>query len=307
MKKDLIENRRRGGNSLIRHIRHSLKDMRHHSFLHGVAWITIVLTVVMSGTFALFASNTTDVISSWEAGVKVMAYLENGLQNETIAHIKTRLENDPDVVSVQFISREKAMESLRARMQRHATILEDLPENPLPNAFELYVKSSSRGWQLVEAVAARVAKMEGVEDVESGGQWIGRLLRIVTLFRASAYGMGALFFLVAVFIVSNTIRLAFYSRKEEVEIMRLVGATEGFIKAPFYIQSVILGLTGGLFGVLLLYLFFWGLTLGMDPTFNALAFSFHFLSLSSVLIILGLCVMVGLMGAYFSFRQEVSE
>lgn len=307
MKKVLVRIRRAGGSPWLRHFRHSLKDMRNHRFLHGITWVTIVLTVVMSGTFLLFAGNASEIISSWEAGVKVMVYLEDKLPEQEISRIKTQLEQDADVVSVQFISKEDAMEILRSRMQRHATIFQDLPENPLPDAFELYVKSGSKGWQLVEAVAARVTRIDGIAEVESGGQWIGRLLRIVNLFRISAFGMGALFFLVSVFIVSNTIRLAFYSRKEEIEIMRLVGATESFIKMPFYIQSVLLGVSGGLCGIFLLYGIFWGITLRMDPTFNVLAFDFHFLSLSSVLFILGLCILVGLMGAYLSFRQEITE
>lgn len=307
MKKLMIRIRRAGGSPWMRHFRHSLKDMRHHRFLHGVTWITIVMTVVMAGTFALFASNASDVISSWEAGVKIMVYLKDGLPEDQASRVRTQLEKEPEVISVQFISRDEAMKILRSRMQRHATIFKDLPENPLPDAFELYVKSSSKGWQLVEAVATRVARVEGVAEVESGGQWIGRLLRIVNLFRFSAFGMGALFFLVSVFIVSNTIRLAFYSRKEEIEIMRLVGATESFIKAPFYIQSVLLGLSGGVFGLLILYLLFWGITIHMNPAFSALAFGFHFLPQSSVLVILSLCILVGLMGAYLSFRQEISE
>lgn len=290
-----------------RHFRHALKDMRAHRFLHGVTWITIVLSVILSGTFILFASNAGEVIDSWRAGVRVMAYLEKNITEGDLVRIKNTLTEMPLVSESRFISRMEALEFLRVRMQRHAAVFHNLPENPLPDAFELRVKVGDDGWRIVESVARDVEKIKGVQEVEYGGQWVGRFLQVIAILRMAALGMGSLFFLVSVFIVANTIRLAFYSRKEEVEIMRFVGATEGFIKAPFYIQGLILGFSGGLGGVLVLFGVYATLTFRMDAAFSALAFDFSFLPLRTIGQILGISTLVGWIGAYLSFRQDVQE
>ncbi|TWI75550.1 cell division transport system permease protein [Desulfobotulus alkaliphilus] len=291
----------------IRHFRHALKDMRSHRFLHGITWITIVLSIILSGTFTLFASNAADVISSWRAGVRILAYLEEGHTEQDRLRIHNILKENNLISDVRFISKTEALESLRSRMQRHSAVFQNLPENPLPDAFELRVRVEGNSWDTVEEVALYVEKIKNIEDVEYGGQWVGRFLKVIAMLRLAALGMGSLFFLISVFIVANTIRLAFYSRKEEVEIMRLVGAEEGFIKAPFYIQGLILGFSGGLGGMLILFLTYITLTFRMDATFTALAFDFSFLPLHTVAVMVGVSTLIGWMGAYLSFRQEVVE
>lgn len=291
----------------IRHLRHALKDIRRHHFLYGITWVTIVLSVILSGTFTLFASNAGDVLSSWKAGVRIMVYLDRGMVEKDIVRIKNMLAEMPLVADSRFISKSEALEFLRIRMQRHAAVFHNLPENPLPDAFELRVKVEENGWHIVEEVAVQVEKIEGVTDVEYGGQWVARFFQVIGMLRLAAFGMGSLFFLVSVFIVANSIRLAFYSRKEEVEIMRLVGAAEGFIKAPFYIQGLLLGFFGGTGGMLVLFMAYTTLTLRMDATFSALAFDFSFLSSNTLASIIGLSTLVGWAGAYLSFRQDVVE
>lgn len=291
----------------MRHFRHAMKDFRNHRFLHGITWMTIVLTVIMAGTFMIFAGNAGKVISSWEVGVKVMVYLDKHIAQKDIDEIQSALERDPDVSRVIFISKEKALETMRATMQRHVAIFQDLEENPLPDAFELHVKAQNKDWTFMEGVTKRLSKIKGVEDVEAGSQWIGRVLGIIGLLRMAALGIGLLFFFVSIFIVSNTIRLAFYSKKDEVEVMRLVGATESFIRTPYYIQSLLLGFTGGLFGIFVLYLIYLTFTIQVDVAFNMLAFRFSFLSGMQICLVLILCILVGFLGAYLSFRQENPE
>ncbi|TYT74152.1 cell division protein FtsX [Desulfobotulus mexicanus] len=291
----------------IRHFRHALKDIRSHRFLHGITVVTIILSVILSGTFTLFASNAADVISSWRAGVRILAYLEEGYTEQDRLRIHNTLKENNLVSDIRFISKNEALESLRSRMQRHSAVFQNLPENPLPDAFELRVRVEGNSWETVEEVAMYVEKIKSIEDVEYGGQWVGRFLKVIAMLRLTALGMGGLFFLISVFIVANTIRLAFYSRKEEVEIMRLVGAEEGFIKAPFYIQGLILGFSGGLMGMLILFLTYITLTFRMDATFTALAFDFSFLPLKTVAIMICVSTLIGWMGAYLSFRQEVVE
>ncbi len=143
------------------------------------------------------------------------------------------------------------MERLQKEMGSKTAFLSTLKNNPLPHALEITMISYSSFAQ-VQDLAERIEKLDLVESVEYGQGWLGRFLRLFNLFKMTGYAMCSLFLLIALFITSNTVRLAFYARKTEVEIMRLVGATEGFIKTPFYVEGVFQGFLGGLLGLGLL-------------------------------------------------------
>jgi len=155
-----------------------------------------------------------------------------------------------------------------------------------------------------------------VEEVEYGQQWMGRFMNLLNLFRLTGYALACLFFMAAVFFVANTIRLVLYSRREEVEIMRLVGASEGFIKDPFYIQSMIQGALGGVIGLGTLFVMFrfvvgdwtleigdWKLETASDFQFLISDFQIQFLSPEIFIGILLGSMFVGWLGCYISLRQ----
>ena len=130
-----------------------------------------------------------------------------------------------------------------------------------------------------------------------------RFMSIINLFRLTGYAMGGLFFLAAVFIVANTIRLVLYSRREEVEIMRLVGATDGFIKAPFYIEGLIQGVLGGMIGLTVLFVIFILVSLNVEQGLTAGLFTIRFLSPGAFCGILVCSMFVGWLGCYLSLKQ----
>jgi cell division transport system permease protein len=188
-------------------------------------------------------------------------------------------------------------------MRCQSSLFENLKENPLPDAFEIHLKASFQNQEKVEMLATRLESFPRVDEVEYGQRWLGQFTNFFNLFRFTGYAMGGLFFMAALLIVANTIRLVLYSRRNEVEIMRLVGATDSFIKAPFYIQGLIQGAFGGIIGVAALFISFLLISLSMERGISPGLFTIRFLSPGAFCgIILG-STFVGWIGCYLSLKQ----
>ena len=240
------------------HLRRALQDIRSNRMLSLVTISTFALSILIVSSAMLFFINMGDIIDGWRQGIRIMAYLQDGLTATDRSHLKIRMENLYGVKQVDFIPKDEALARLRTQMGRQTSILENLDSNPLPDAFEIQMISASQSWDKVEQLATALDDLEGVTEVEYGQRWIKRIINIFNLFQLTGTIMGALFFMAAIFIVGNTVRLVLYSRREEVQIMRLVGATERFILAPFYFQSLILAALGGIIGLVTLYIMYIG-------------------------------------------------
>jgi cell division transport system permease protein len=162
---------------------------------------------------------------------------------------------------------------------------------------------TARTWEKAEDLARRLEAMAGVADVEYGQRWVERFVTLFNLFRLTSYAMGGLFFIASVFIVGNTVRLILYSRREEVEIMRLVGATERFILAPFYFQSMIQGALGGLAGLVALLIMFMLIQSKIQAVTLTGLVNLRFLSPGLMAAIVGASTLVGWLGCHLSLKQ----
>jgi cell division transport system permease protein len=207
------------------------------------------------------------------------------------------------VSAVRFVSKEEGLQALKAQMEHQGSILENLRDNPLPDALDIRLTAAGQSAASLEGLAAKLDALEGIEAVEYGQRWIGRVARILDLFRLVGYTMGGLFFVAAVFIVGNTIRLTLYSRREEVEIMRLVGATDRFIMVPFYLQSMIQGALGGVMGLGALLVMYALLQARLEEGMRLYLLNMRFLPPGMAgAVVLG-SMIVGCLGCHLSLRQ----
>ena len=243
----------------------AIKDILENRFLTAVTVATIALSIMIAAAFALFFINAGDILNLWQKGIRMMVYLKPDTSEAGRLDTKFKLQSISSVQEARFISKNEAMEKLKGQMAHHAALLDNLKENPLPDAFEVSLKPSAQKSEELAFLAERLNTLPAVAEVEYGQQWIHRFTGIINLFRLAGYGIGTMFFMATVFIVANTIRLVLYSRRDEIEIMRLVGATDRFIKIPFYLQGMIQGGAGTMIGLVLLFGGYFSLTRQFDP------------------------------------------
>ena len=281
----------------------AIQDIKDNGFLSATTIITIALSILIVSAFALFFTNANDIMNYWGKGVRIMAYLKPDTSQKNFPDIKREIQGIYGVQDVNFISKEEAFKRLKEQMKRQSSILMNLNENPLPDAFEIRMTASSQGGEKVEEIATKIESLPSIEDVEYGQKWLEQFTNIFDLFRLAGYAMGGIFFMAAVFIVANTIRLVIYTRREEIEIMRLVGASERFIKGPFYIEGIIQGTLGGIIGIAALFITFKLISSSVEHSFKYELLNIRFLSPEFYCGIILCSMFVGWLGCYISLKQ----
>ena len=288
---------------MIIYCKRAIKDIFEHRFLNAVTIVTISISILIASAFTLFFINANAIVNSWKKGIRIMVYLKPGTPEIKMAEMKRSIQKMKGIKDVQFISKKAALQRLKDQMKRQSSLLDDLKENPLPDAFEISLMESFQNQDRIEKLAARLESFKQVDEVEYGQVWLGRFTNILNLFRLTGFAMGSLFLLATVLIVANTIRLVLYSRQEEVDIMRLVGATDGFIKAPFYIEGFIQGALGGIIGLGALFFLFIFISSNVGQSLTSSLFTIRFLSWETFLGIWVCSMFVGWIGCFISLKQ----
>jgi cell division transport system permease protein len=284
-------------------VKKAFQDIITNRFLNTITIITIGLSVLIVSAFALFFLNTNAVLNSWQKGIRVLVYLKPEVDDNASAILKHQLQQIQAVQEVRFISKEAALSRLKEQMKNQSSVLDNIEPNPLPDAFEIRLQTTSLQLNTIETLADKIKAMPLVDSVEYGQQWIGRFTNILNLFKFAGYAMGGLFVIATLFIIANTIRLVLYSRKEEVEIMRLVGATDRFIKMPFYIEGLMLGALGGALGLIALFSAYQFIISKFHQNLSIGLLEIQFLSLKQFLIIISGSMLIGWIGCYVSLKQ----
>jgi cell division transport system permease protein len=281
----------------------AIKDILENPFLNVVTIITIALSVLIVSAFGLFLLNAQDMFNTWKKGVRIMVYLTPETTENQRLDTRYQLQTIAGIERIQFISRDEALKLMKERMPRQASLFDNLRENPLPDAFEITLVSESNSPEKIEFLAQRIEGLPSVAEVEYGQQWIERFANFFNLFKLAGYGMGAMFFMATVFIAANTIRLVLYARREEIHIMRLVGATDNFIKFPYYLEGLIQGLCGSLIGLAILFAAFSAIGTHFEQSLSAEMVSIRFFPIQICAIIISGGMTTGLLGSFFSLKQ----
>ncbi len=295
---------------MVSPLKRALRDLVDNRFLTAATILTIALAVLTVGTFGLFFFNAEMVLNSFRTGIKLMVYLKIDAGKD--AHLTTEYQLNAlaGVQDVRFISKDEGLRLLKTQLKRQASILDGLNQNPLPDAFEISLIPKNFNQAGLETIANRIEALPFVASVEYGQEWFKRFSGLFNLFKLGGYILGAVLTFAAMLIVANTIRIVLYTRKDEIDIMCLVGATDHFIKSPFYLQGIIQGAMGSLLGLAVLYVGYLSISTQTMSTQIRLGFSTGLLSLQflSFHYLCGISItgmVVGWAGCFISLNQFV--
>lgn len=217
-----------------------------------VSIATIALAVIPLGGLAIITGNMRALLDEQGASRQVTAFLDVDLDPAEETALARRVASLGGVERVELVTRDAALERFRDRLGGGA-LLEALEANPLPASIEVTLADGADGVEEAGAVAAALRALPGVEEVAGGEAWVEGYARALALVRGAGLGLGVILALATLLIVANTIRLAVYARRDELEILALVGASRTFLRVPYLIEGGIQGTLGGALGVALLY------------------------------------------------------
>jgi cell division transport system permease protein len=290
---------RRLGARLRYFSRTALHGLRASPMTSAVAVATIGVTLLLAGAFVLLVSNMERLLDRFGEDILVSAYLEVGLPGEAQRALVERVESAPGVESVRLVTEEEAVQRFRQGSAGQASLLEGLDENPLPASLEITLVPESRSTEGVGILVAALDGLRGIDEFGYGTEWVEGYARAMALIRGVGVGIGVVLALATLLIVSNTIRLAVYARREEIEILRLVGAGRSFVSIPFLVEGFIQGTLGGVVAIALLYGFFRVLSPGIEGGLEILlGFATPaFLGVDGVLGLIGAGAALGTLGS----------
>lgn len=215
-------------------------SLTHHKFMAVASVLTVTLSMFILGTFLAVVLNMNHMASFLESQVEMSVYLRDGLTTDQVMGVGRRLRQLPDLSDLSFTNQDEAMAEFRERLGDQAGILDAVNGNPLPASYQL---SFSNPDALKEA-ASEVARYDEVESVQYGQDIIEQIYKVSQAIRVSGIVLIVFLACAELFIISNTIRLTVFARRREIQIMKYVGATNGFIRWPFLFEGMFIGIVG---------------------------------------------------------------
>ncbi|GBF35549.1 cell division protein FtsX [Desulfocucumis palustris] len=264
---------------------------------------TVTISLLILGISVLLVMNAQAFTKSLESGVEIRVFLENGATREEIRDMEKELKKTPGVATVEFVSRDEALEEMRENLGDRKDILEGLEEdNPLPDAFKIKAEKAND----VPALASQMEKLEKVDQVNYGRGIVEKLLAVIKWVRLAGGGLMVILGVAALLLISTTIRLSLFARRREIGIMKFLGATNWFVRFPFLLEGMILGFVGAAIASSVVYLGYVSLVNRLDevlPFVTLVTDRQILLTVTGGL--MGIGIVVGALGSAFSVRKYI--
>lgn len=235
-------------------IRRALRNMKGNLFPNLTTIAIIGITMLIFSSFSLIAFNLTAFLKIWEDKIEVIAYLKKGIPLSEVEELLKNTRQLEGIETVKYVSPFDAMAFMESKLGGQKNLLDGIQPGVLPSSFEIRLKRDFRNSTSIKEVVSRLNQFPQIEEVQYGQEWVENVSAIVHIFRLTQWVLGGLLLIGIIFITSNTLQLTISSRKEEIELMHILGATPAFIRVPFYIEGLIQGLLGT--GLAMLFLFY---------------------------------------------------
>jgi len=237
-------------------VKEALRSMKRNAVPSFAAMATVLVTVLVLGVFIPMVQATTGAANEVRGRVIADVYLKTDSKPADVARVRTLLEGTPDVAEVQFVSKEQAYAEQR---KRNPEAYKLLGSNPLPDTFRITPQTPDDITAVRNAIAPlaptgseRVPVDKAIDEVRNREDDTNKILTATRVVKVAMAGLAGLLAIASMLLIGNTIRLSLYARRREVEVMKLVGATDWFIRWPFVLEGVLLGALGGAMAILLL-------------------------------------------------------
>ncbi len=274
--------------------------------MRNIFSITIIcLSFLIFGVFLSLSNNLFYTAKELSKNMLIIFFLEKDLPEEQRDSVEKRLEESSLVNNVRYISTGQALERFQQHFPELQVIIENIEVNPFPASFETNLAEENLSPETILRFIQVMKDMEGIEDVQFNRDWVERMQSLSRLAKAIGFFLGGILALASFFIISNVIRLNVFARKEEIEILRLVGATNFFIRIPFLLEGIILGILGGIISLALLFLLIKFFPLYLGASLGALneIINFRYLSLSQLILLITGGAFIGFFGSLSSLAR----
>jgi cell division transport system permease protein len=238
------------------HLTQAITGIKRAGFMSVACIIIMTCTLLIFGIFLLATANLREILRFAHEKVEIVAFLEDDLSPAGADSLMAEIENIPFVEAIREVSPTQALERLKTEFGNRSYILDALDENPLPASLEIVLKPQYRLKDRVVSVAERIEQMPGVEDISYGRGWITVLEKIVRVFAMVDIVVGLVVGAAAVVTVSYTVRLTLFARRDLIRVLKLVGATDFFVMAPFVLEGLVHGAVSIVLSTGILYLGF---------------------------------------------------
>ena len=282
-------------------IREVCRSLKRNNWMSLASVGTVAVSLFIFGMFMMLVMNMNKMADSLESQVQINVYLQDDVSREQARDIEKDLKNLQGAEQVTFVSREEAMERFKERLGDQKTLLEALDEtNPLPDSFEVMITQP----ELVKTAAASIERYDGVESAKYGQDVMEHLFDMTRLIRIFGFSIMLVLALATLFIIANTIRLTVFARRKEIAIMKYVGATDWFIRWPFILEGMVMGLFGSIIAAIVLRFAYTGV---VEAIYESLAFfplipTYPFINYVTFLVIIS-GMIIGATGSALSLKR----
>jgi cell division transport system permease protein len=291
----------------MRAIRYSLQEafisLRRAARSTAMSIGTVAVAFLTLGGFLLAVTNLQRIVEDWASAAEMSVFLRDDIGDEARAALEGELAGHRAVAGVQFVSKDEALARFKADFPELADVSATGGSNPFPASLELRLRTDPESTGAADALATQILERPGVADVRYDRQWLARVLTLVNGIRLAGLAIAGVLILGAAFTVAAVVRLSLFARRDEIEIMRLVGAPFAFIRGPSVAEGTVIGGLGAVFSLLLLWGLYQGARSRMLEGLGALtsAADVQFLGPSEAgLIVLAALIVGGLTGTVVS-------